>query len=89
MGLYEDAYGLTRLRLLVDVFEGWLGLVVVGVDDRRDRAARAVAAPDRTALRRGDAAGAGIANPDAWIAEHNVERYQATGKVDYVLPALG
>ena len=25
MDLYQDAYGFTRLRLLVDVFEGWLG----------------------------------------------------------------
>ena len=24
-----------------------------------------------------------MANPDAWIARHNVERYQATGKVDW------
>ena len=31
MDLYQDAYGFTRLRLLVDVFEGWLGLVVLAV----------------------------------------------------------
>ena len=31
MDLYQDAYGFTRLRLLVDLFEGWLGLVVLGV----------------------------------------------------------
>ena len=31
MDLYQDAYGFTRLRLLVDLFEGWLGLVVVAV----------------------------------------------------------
>ena len=31
MHLYQDAYGFTQLRLLVDVFEGWLGLLVLGV----------------------------------------------------------
>ena len=31
MDLYQDAYGFTRLRLVVDLFEGWLGLVVIGV----------------------------------------------------------
>ncbi|MFC7501603.1 DUF4153 domain-containing protein, partial [Nocardioides sp. GCM10030258] len=31
MALYQEAYGFTRLRLLVDVFEGWLGLVVLAV----------------------------------------------------------
>ncbi len=25
MSLYQQAYGYTRLRLLVDAFEGWLG----------------------------------------------------------------
>ena len=31
MHLYQEAYGFTRLRLLVDVFEGWLGIIVVAV----------------------------------------------------------
>ena len=31
MHVYQEAYGFTRLRLLVDVFEGWLGLLVLGV----------------------------------------------------------
>ena len=29
MSLYQDAYGFTSLRLFVDVFEGWLGVLVV------------------------------------------------------------
>ena len=29
MHLYEEAYGFTRLRLLVSVFEGWLGVLVL------------------------------------------------------------
>ena len=31
MHVYQEAYGFTELRLLVDVFEGWLGLLVVAV----------------------------------------------------------
>ena len=31
MSLYQEAYGFTQLRLLVDVFEGWLGVVVIAV----------------------------------------------------------
>lgn len=31
MSLYQEAYGFSQLRLLVDVFEGWLGLVVAAV----------------------------------------------------------
>ena len=38
MALYEEAYGFTRLRLLVSVFEGWLGSVVLLVMALLDRA---------------------------------------------------
>src|SRR3546814_15767898 len=31
MHVYQEAYGFTQLRLLVDVFEGWLGLLVFAV----------------------------------------------------------
>jgi hypothetical protein len=83
MHLYQEAYGFTRLRLLVDVFEGWLGLVVVAV---------AVAGVvrwgvwlPRFALATGVAALLGLAaiNPDAWIARHNLDRYAETGRVDW------
>jgi hypothetical protein len=83
MHLYQEAYGFTRLRLVVDVFEGWLGLVVVAV---------AVAGLvrwgvwlPRFALVTGVAAllGLAAANPDAWIAEQNLDRYAETGRVDW------
>ncbi|MDQ1106339.1 DUF4153 domain-containing protein [Nocardioides zeae] len=83
MGLYQEAYGYTRLRLLVDVFEGWLGVVVlavlVGVVTLRG------AGVARFALLSGVVALLGLAavNPDAWIAERNLERYDATGRVDW------
>jgi len=83
MHLYQEAYGFTQLRLLVDVFEGWLGLLVVAV---------AVAALvrwgvwlPRFALISGVVALLGVAaiNPDAWIAERNLDRYADTGRVDW------
>ncbi len=83
MDLYQDAYGFTRLRLLVDFFEGWLGLVVVAVI-AAGVGLRGWWLP-RFALLSGAALLLGLAaiNPDAWIAEHNLDRYEATGKVDW------
>ncbi len=80
--VYQDAYGFTRLRLLVNVFEGWLGLLVLAVLVAGVR----LSAPwiARLALLTGAAALAGLAlvNPDALIARHNVERFETTGKID-------
>jgi hypothetical protein len=83
MDLYQDAYGFTRLRLLVDLFEGWLGLVVLGVLVAGIRL-RGWWLP-RMALLSGATLllGLALANPDDWIAEHNIERYEQTGKVDW------
>ncbi|MDX6276134.1 MAG: two-component system, OmpR family, sensor histidine kinase BaeS [Nocardioidaceae bacterium] len=83
MHLYQQAYGFTRLRLLVDVFEGWLGLLVIGV------LVAGIALKGgwlpRMALLSSAVMLLGLAaiNPDAWIAHHNVERYESTGKVDW------
>jgi signal transduction histidine kinase len=82
MHLYQQAYGFTQARLVVDVFEGWLGLVVLAV---------AVAGlvrwgtwVPRFAFVTGVVGLLGIAaiNPDAWIARHNIDRYADTGKID-------
>jgi signal transduction histidine kinase len=83
MHVYQEAYGFTRLRLLVDVFEGWLGLLVLAVI-ASGVALRASWFP-RFALISGVAALLGLAalNPDAWIAEHNLDRYAETGRVDW------
>ena len=83
MHVYQEAYGFTRLRLLVDVFEGWLGLLVLAVL-ASGVALRAAWLP-RFALLTGCAALLGLAliNPDAWIAERNLERYAETGRVDW------
>ncbi|QIK66922.1 DUF4173 domain-containing protein [Nocardioides sp. HDW12B] len=83
MHVYQEAYGFTRLRLLVDLFEAWLGLLVLGVLAAGVRL-RARWLP-RAALLGGATLLLGLAavNPDAWIAEHNLERYAETGKVDW------
>jgi two-component system sensor histidine kinase BaeS len=83
MSLYQGAYGFTQLRLLVDVFEGWLGLLVLAVA----AAGLVLRAPwlPRFALLSGAVALLALAaiNPDAWIARHNLDRYAATGRVDW------
>ena len=83
MDLYQEAYGFTSLRLLVDVFEGWLGLLVLAVV-----AAGVVLRGGwlpRFALLSGVVALLGLAvlNPDAWVAQRNLDRYADTGHVDW------
>lgn len=74
MHVYEEAFGFTRLRLLVSVFEGWLGLLVVLVIVAGMVRHRGWLVP--VALRTGAAALLGLAllNPDLWIARHNIDR---------------
>ncbi|MFC5495060.1 DUF4153 domain-containing protein [Nocardioides caricicola] len=83
MHVYQEAYGFTQLRLLVDVFEAWLGLLVLGVLAAGVRL-DATWLP-RTALLSGATSLLLLAaiNPDAWVAQHNVDRYEDTGKVDW------
>ncbi|HET6652489.1 MAG TPA: DUF4173 domain-containing protein [Nocardioides sp.] len=83
MNLYEDTYGLTQLRLLVAVFEGWLGLVVLlvmaaGLRLHGRWLPRAVVLTGAATL-----LGLGILNPDGYVAGRNVQRYVETGKADW------
>ena len=83
MHVYEQAYGFTRLRVLVSVFEGWLGLVVVlvlvaGVRLDGRWLPRAATAAGAAAL-----LGLALVNPDGYIAQRNVERFVETGKADW------
>lgn len=81
--LYEDAFGLTRLRLFVTAFALWLGglfalLVLAGIVGAvRRRLAPVVVAGTALAL-----LGFSLASPDRLIAERNVERWRETGRVD-------
>jgi signal transduction histidine kinase len=82
MSVYQDAYGFTTLRLFVDVFEGWLGFVVLAIAVAG--ALRRGEWLPRIALVSGAAALIGLAaiNPDAWVAHRNLDRYDATGALD-------
>lgn len=83
LSLYQDAYGLTRMRLLVDVFEGWLGLLLLAVLVAGTTLRAAWFA--RFALLSGACAVVGVVaiNPDAWIAAHNIDRYEESGRMDW------
>ena len=82
MQLYQEAYGFTQARLVVDVFEGWLGVVVLAV--ALSGVVRWGTWVPRFALITGVVGLLGIAavNPDDLIARHNIERYEETGKID-------
>jgi len=82
MHVYQEAYGFTTVRLTVDVFEGWLGVVVLAVMVA-GVARRGVWLP-RIGLLTGAVALLGLAaiNPDAWVAERNIDRYEETGDLD-------
>jgi Domain of unknown function (DUF4173) len=82
LGLYVDAFGATRLRLLVHAQLLWLGAVFVLLVAAG--AARRTAALPRAAVAVSAAFALGFAasDPDARIAERNVERFEDTGRVD-------
>ncbi len=82
MALYQQAYGYTVLRLFVDGFELWLGLVVVlllvaGIRLSGQWLARAIlisAAVFTLAF--------AAMNPDAWVSQRNIERFEAGQTLD-------
>jgi two-component system, OmpR family, sensor histidine kinase BaeS len=80
--LYEEAFGFTRLRLFMNAFETWLGglvvlVLVAGIRLRATWLARAVVATAAVTL-----LALGAVNPDGFVAQRNVDRYLATGKLD-------
>jgi len=82
LGLYEEAFGFTRLRLLAHGGILWLGglfVLVLAAGARRDgrwlpRATVVLSAAFGIAF--------GLSNPDARIAGHNVARYERGGPLD-------
>jgi signal transduction histidine kinase len=82
MHVYQEAYGYTTLRLVVDVFEGWLGLVVLAVMVAGALGRRRWL--PRIALVTGAIALLGLAavNPDAWVADRNIDRWEESGTLD-------
>jgi hypothetical protein len=81
MHLYESAYGYTRLRLLVYVFMTWLGIGVVWLAaalwtrPRWFSVGAAVCVVGFTLTLTG-------LNPDARIAQRNLQRFAETGDLD-------
>lgn len=90
MHVYQQAYGFTVLRVLVDAFELWLGLLVVLVMVAGARMSgwwlpRAALASGAAMLLL-----LGLGNPEAWVAQRNIERYEETGDLDLTyLQSLG
>jgi hypothetical protein len=82
LGLYEETYGATRLRLLAGANILWLGAVLALVlaalaTDGAGRLPRAVVLVSAC----GAVAFAAI-NPDGWIADRAVERHLDGGRID-------
>ncbi len=82
LGLYEQEYGFTRLRLSVDAAIGWLAAVLLlvlaaGIRLRAPWLPRAVVLSAVVGLLVFAAA-----DPEARIAQRNVERFAATGDLD-------
>lgn len=82
LGLYTDAYGQTRTRFSLTSLMYWLGavlllVVVVGGLRRTGSLPRVLVLVSAVF-----AIGTVVANPDARVAEGNVERYAATGDID-------
>ncbi|SNT53134.1 protein of unknown function [Rhodococcoides kyotonense] len=82
MSLYEKQYGYTTLRLFVTAVELLLGVVFVlvmiaGITMSGSWLPRAVGVSAVAAV-----LGLAVLNPDAYIARHNVERFEQTGRID-------
>lgn len=77
MHTYQEAYGFTRLRVLVSVVELWLGVVFLlvlaaGIRLRAGWLPRMVVATGVAAV-----LALAVLNPDRFIAEQNIARWQA------------
>ena len=84
MHVYEEAYGFTRLRVLVSAVELALGAVFVMVlvalaQLRGGWLPQAVVATAVVAL-----LGLAALNPDQFIADRNIDRYRQSGRIDTV-----
>lgn len=82
MNLYEEVYGFTRLRLLVDTTILWLAgmfglLLAAGWFWKASWLPRSALGLTAVAV-----LGLNLVNPDAAIARRNIDRFEATGKLD-------
>lgn len=84
LGLYEDAFGLTMLRLYSKVFAGWIGVAFVllaldltGVGHTRHWLPSAAVTAGLLAL-----LALNVVNPEARVVGHNVAFAERTGRFD-------
>lgn len=84
LGLYEQAYGMTLLRLLAVLFALWLGAVFVllGFSLAGVHRERAWLVPAAIGLGLAGLLVLNVANPEAWIVRRNVERFAGTDRFD-------
>lgn len=84
LGLYQDAYGLTMLRLYSTVFAVWIGVVLVLASGALAGVAAGRAWLFGVAMVTGLALllGLNVVNPEAVVVRHNVDRAVKTQKVD-------
>lgn len=91
LGLYQDAFGLTMLRLYCTLFAGWIGFVVLAVG----ATIAGVHRSSRWLFGASAAAGLGlllvlnVANPEAIVARHNLARIADGREVDSAYLAEG
>ncbi|MFF2550097.1 DUF4153 domain-containing protein [Nocardia sp. NPDC058058] len=82
MWTYQQAYGFTVLRVLVSVFELWIALIYVLVLASLVRLSRewvpraAIGAAALTLL------GLAVLNPEGFIADRNIDRWEASHRLD-------
>jgi hypothetical protein len=82
LGLYESAYGFTRLRLAADAAILWLAglfvlVIAAGATRRTSWLPRGAVALSATGI-----LAFAVSNPDGRIADRNVERFERTGRID-------
>ncbi|KRE37635.1 hypothetical protein ASG73_08230 [Janibacter sp. Soil728] len=89
MALYQDAFGYTTLRVNVDAFEVWLGIIVLGVLVSLFVGGRWLG---RLALVSAAVlvAGLSLGNVNGFVADRNIALYEETGEIDsFYLSQLG
>ncbi|MBZ0319112.1 MAG: DUF4173 domain-containing protein [Anaerolineae bacterium] len=83
LALYEDAYGYTQLRFASAVFMGWLGvLLAILLADVLLHRRLVVFFVGALVCMFGYVGTLNALNMDQFIARHNVERFDETGKID-------
>jgi hypothetical protein len=83
LDLYESTFGLTRLRLFAEAVSLWLGalfvlFLVTGVAQRVRQGLAGIA----VGLTAAGLIAFTLANPDRLIAEHNIDRWRHTRRID-------